>query len=127
MAFSPATTRPDSSSLKAVGKSANQRLLEAERLADDGSFCGAELEQLQRPALCDGHRVAALRFGDPRTMALLAALGQYSLQPHGFRNRDLRRLVEPLLGGSCKPQQVSYDLRRLRRRGPITRLPGTYR
>ena len=113
--------------IKAVGQTANQRLLEAERLADEGSFCSAELEQLQRPTLCDGHRVAALRFGDPRTMALLSALGHYSLQLQGFRNRDLRRLVEPLLGHPYTPHQVSYDLRRLRRRGLITRVPGTHR
>jgi hypothetical protein len=113
--------------LKAIGQTANQRLLDAERLADEGGFCGEELEQLQRPTLSDGHRVAALHFGDPRTMALLAALGHYGLQLHGFRNRDLRRLVEPLLGRPYNANQMTYDLRRLRRRGLIARLAGTHR
>jgi len=60
-------------------------------------------------------------------MALLAALGQYGLQLHGFRNRDLRRLVEPLLGSPYTTSQMTYDLRRLRRRGLIARIPGTHR
>jgi len=113
--------------LKALGQAVNRRLLEAERIADGGGFCGEDLEQLQRPIRADGHRVAALRFGDARTMALLAALGHYGLQLHGFRNRDLRRLVEPLLGNSYTPNQMTYDLRRLRRRGLITRITGTHR
>jgi hypothetical protein len=60
-------------------------------------------------------------------MALLAALGRYSLQLNGFRNRDLRALVGPLLGNRYTANQMTYDLRRLRRRGLIVRLPGTHR
>jgi hypothetical protein len=60
-------------------------------------------------------------------MALLAALGRYSLQINGFRNRDLRGLIGPLLGTDYTAGQMTYDLRRLRRRGLITRLPGTHR
>lgn len=83
--------------LKTIGQTANRRLLEAERLADHSGVCNEELEQLQRPITTEGHRVAALRFGNARATALLAALGHYGLQLNGFRNRDLRRLVEPLL------------------------------
>jgi hypothetical protein len=113
--------------LKDIGQRANRRLLEAQRLADDGAFGGQDLEQLQRPTTVEGHRVAALRFGDPRVMAVLAALGHYSLQLQGFRHRDLRRLVGPLLDSPYTPSQMTYDLRRLRRRGLILRLPGTHR
>lgn len=113
--------------LKTIGQSANRRLLAAERLADGGGDDGEELARLQRPLLVEGHRVAALRFGDPRAMALLAALGQYGLQVHGFRHRDLRRLVEPLLARPYTAHQMTYDLRRLRRRGLIVRVPGTHR
>lgn len=114
--------------LKTLGQNVNRRLLDTERLADDSALCGDELEQLQRPATTsEGHRVAALRFGDSRTMALLAALGHYGLQLNGFRNRDLRRLVEPLLGRPYTSNQMTYDLRRLRRRGLIARVPGTHR
>jgi hypothetical protein len=114
--------------LKSLGHTVNRQLLEAERLADDGGLDGGLLEQLQRPTTCDqGHRVAAFRFGDSRVMALLAALGRYSLQLDGFRNRDLRRLVEPLLGNAYTSNQMTYDLRRLRRRGLISRIAGSHR
>jgi hypothetical protein len=113
--------------LKTIGQSANRRLLAAERLADGDALGDEDLARLQRPITTDGHRVAALRFGDPRTMALLAALGHYSLQVHGFRHRDLRRLVEPLLGHPYTSSQMTYDLRRLRRRNLIVRVPGTHR
>jgi hypothetical protein len=114
--------------LKDLGQGVNRRLLAAERLADEDGLGGEVLEQLQRPTTCEpGHRVAALRFGDSRVMALLAALGRYSLQLDGFRNRDLRRLVESLLGASYTSNQMTYDLRRLRRRGLITRLTGSHR
>lgn len=119
---------PNMWQLKAIGQSANRRLLAAQRLADDGSAGSEQLEQLQRPATSeDGHRVAALRFGDPRVMALLAALGRYSFQLDGFRHRDLRQLVGPLLGTGYTANQMTYDLRRLRRRGLIVRLPGSHR
>jgi hypothetical protein len=113
--------------LKTIGQGANRRLLVAERLAEGSGGDGEELARLQRPMLADGHRVAALRFGDARTMALLAALGHYGLQVHGFRHRDLRRLVEPLLAHPYTPSQMTYDLRRLRRRGLILRVAGTHR
>lgn len=113
--------------LKALGHSINQRLLETQRVADDCYLSTNDLDALQRPARCEGHRVSALRFGDPRVMALLTALCQYRLQPNGFRNRDLRHAVEALLGSAYTPSQMTYDLRRLRRRGLIVRLPGTHR
>jgi hypothetical protein len=119
---------PNMWQLKTIGHNANRRLLAAQCLADDGSAASEQLEQLQRPTSSeDGHRAAALRFGDPRVMALLAALGRYSLQLNGFRNRDLRALVGPLLGNRYTANQMTYDLRRLRRRGLIVRLPGTHR
>ena len=50
--------------------------------------------------------------------------------PHGFLNRDLRGLLAGLLGKTpdqLSAGQVSYDLRRLRAHGLITRIPGTHR
>jgi hypothetical protein len=113
--------------LRSLGDSINQRLLESQRVADDCYLSTTELDVLQRPARCDGHRVSALRFGDQRVMAVLAALCQYRLQPNGFRNRDLRRQVEGLLGSPYGASQMTYDLRRLRRRGLIERQPNTHR
>jgi hypothetical protein len=46
--------------------------------------------QLQRPADVEGQRLSTLRFGDPRVQALFAVLVIFSLQPQGFRNKELR-------------------------------------
>jgi hypothetical protein len=73
-----------------------------------------------------GHRIAGIRLGDRHAHALLQALLIFRLLPHGFLNRDLRGLLgktpDELSAG-----QVSYDLRRLRAHGLITRIPGTHR
>jgi Mn-dependent DtxR family transcriptional regulator len=45
----------------------------------------------------------------------------------GFRNRDLVELVASLLDQPYTARQATYDLRRLRRKGLITRLPRSQR
>ncbi len=50
--------------------------------------------------------------------------------PHGFANKDLRAHLAPLLGldpSHLTPGKMTYDLRRLRLHGLITRIPGTHR
>ena len=112
--------------LKDIGHTVNRRLLATERLAEDCSVATEDLEHLQRPTVtAEGQRVAALRLGDPRVIALLSALCAFTLHLDAFRNRDLRRLVETLRG-SYTANQMTYDLRRLRLRGLVTRLPGTH-
>ena len=88
------------------------------------------LDGLHRPAHIDGQRASALRFGHPRVQTLCAALLQFDLLPHGFRNRELRETVAPLCGLSLEeygPGRMTYDLRRLRLRGIIERIPDTQR
>lgn len=85
------------------------------------------LDRLQSPTVEAGQRVSALRFGDPRVMALLQAITGFTHLPHGFRNRDLRPQVEALLGRPYTRTQMTYDLRRLRQKGVIHRIPNTHR
>ena len=83
-------------------------------------------EQLHGPTIVDERRVSALRFGDPRIQALLAALLTFRLLPMGFANRELREQVAPLLDVSADAYgsgRASYDLRRLCLRGLVERLP----
>ena len=73
-----------------------------------------------------GQRTAGLRFAEARAQALLSALLVFRLLPHGFTNRDLRALTAQLLGkhpDQLSAGQMTYDLRRLRAHGLITRLP----
>ena len=74
-----------------------------------------------------GTRVAGLRFVDTRAQALLHALLIFRLLPDGFTNRDLRALVGQLLDQTMSAGQLTYDLRRLRAHGLITRLPHSHR
>jgi hypothetical protein len=111
--------------LKAIGQAVNQRLLATERVAEDCALALDQLHGLQSATIIDGQRTPALRFGDSRVMALFAALCLFTLQLDAFRNRDLRRLVARLLGPYATTQ-MTYDLRRLRRRGLIARIPSTH-
>jgi hypothetical protein len=85
------------------------------------------IDRLQSPTMEAGQRVSALRFGDPRVMALLQAIAGFAHLPHGFRNRDLRPRVGALLGQPYSTAQMTYDLRRLRLKGLIHRIPKTHR
>jgi hypothetical protein len=63
-------------------------------------------------------------------MALFQALCRFTHLPGGFRNRDLRPLVASLLGldpTTSTSARLSYDWRRLRRKGLIHRIAGTTR
>lgn len=116
--------------MRDVAEKSNRSLLESERLSQDCLLGPEDFDKLQRPQLVDGQRVSALRFGDPRVMALCAALCNFRLRPHGFRHRDLRPLVAELLGKELDdytPGQMTYDLRRLRRKGVIQRIPHSHR
>ena len=62
-----------------------------------------------------------------RVMALFQAITAFTHLPRGFRNRDLRPLVETLLGRPYSAAQMTYDLRRLRLKGLLHRIPKTHR
>jgi len=110
--------------LARIGHRANERLFEVERLSHDG-FTGAErLQQLQQPQVVDGQRASSLRLADSRVMALLTALCKFRVA-EGFSNRELRPLVAQLLGVSLqdyRPNAMTYDLRRLRLHGLVSRV-----
>ena len=81
---------------------------------------------LVSPSIHDGQRAPALRFGDPRVMALLSCLCAYTHLFQGLTNHSLRELVAGLLPG-YSARQMTYDLRRLRRKGLIRRVPRSQR
>jgi hypothetical protein len=117
--------------LRDVGNNINHRLLEVERMSQNCVLSQTALDRLQLPVVLDnGQRVSALRFADPRIMAVLHALTSFALVAEGFRNRNIRAQVAALLGLTLEqysPSKMSYDLRRLRCRGLISRIPGTQR
>src|SRR5215467_15781955 len=61
-------------------------------------------------------------------MAVLAALVGFSFLIRGFTNRQLvERVSALLLPSPYTSRQATYDLRRLRRKGLIAKIPGTQR
>ena len=113
--------------LRDLGPQVNRKLLEIERLSHHCVLTQDALDRLQQPTVEGGQRVSALRFGDPRVMALLQAITAFTHLPRGFRNRNLRPHVEALFGHPYSTAQMTYDLRRLRLKGLIHRIPKTHR
>src|SRR5829696_7481507 len=103
----------------------NRRMVDAFRVGQGCVLASPAFERVARPTLVDGRRAPALRFGDPRVMALAGALCACLHVVAGFTNRSLRAQMATLLGVPYSMGQMSYDLRRLRLKGLITRLPAT--
>ena len=120
---------PNLDELQAKARAANRRILEAERAGQGTVLASPAFERIAHPtADAEGRRTPALRFGDPRVMALAGALCHTLLAATGFTNKNLRVLMTGLLGGTAyTPGQMTYDLRRLRLNGLIRRLPHTNR
>jgi len=116
--------------LRQVGSTANRRLLDVERLTHDPTIGADTFDAVISPAVVGTQRASALPFGTARTQALLAVLVVFRLLPEGFRNRDLRAHLAPLLGldpALMTPGRITYELRRLRLHGLIERIPDTHR
>jgi len=114
--------------LRAVGEQANRRLCDAQAIDARPAPDVVTLAQVTRPSVTpDGLHAPGMRFGDPRVMAVLAALLGFCHLVAGFTNQQLVELVGALLDPSYGSRQATYDLRRLIRKGLIQRLPGSQR
>jgi hypothetical protein len=110
-----------------TGRQVNARFLAAVGEDQPPPPDAATLTQVVLPSTSiDGQPAPGLRFGDPRVMALLAALAAFTHAVGGLTNPGLVRLVQGLYQPGYHRRQATYDLRRLRRNGLIERLPGTH-
>jgi hypothetical protein len=109
--------------LQRKARDVNRRLLDHEHVGQGCVLASPAFERIARPSLVDGRRAPALRFGDPRVQALAGALAITAHLIGGFTNRSLRPLVAALLGEQYSQARCCYDLRRLRLKGLIVRLP----
>ena len=113
--------------LLTLGHDVNTRLMAAQLAACQCAPDPAALQAVVLPSqTTDGLPAPGLRFGDPRVMALLACLCHYGHLFAGLTNRSLRELVAEMIPG-YSPRHMTYDLRRLRRKGLITRIPRSQR
>src|SRR5712691_1452215 len=113
--------------LQVKARAANTRLLAVQKAGQDCAISAPLFERVALPSLQEGQRVPALRFGDPRVMALAGALCVLVHTVVGFTNRSLCAQVSSLLGGPYTSTQTTYDLRRLRLKGLIRRVEGQNR
>jgi hypothetical protein len=119
---------PNLDELQAKARAANHRILEAERAGQGTVLASPAFERIAHPSAdADGRRTPALRFGDPRVMALAGALCTTLLAATGITNKSLRALMTGLLHAPYTPGQMTYDLRRLRLTGLIRRIEHTNR
>jgi hypothetical protein len=112
--------------LLALGHDINARLMTAQLQACQCAPDPAALHAVVLPSVHDGLPAPGLRFGDPRVMALLACLCSWSHLFAGLTNRSMRELIAELIPG-YNSRQATYDLRRLRRKGLIRRVPRSQR
>ncbi|MDQ6805575.1 MAG: winged helix-turn-helix transcriptional regulator [Actinomycetota bacterium] len=112
--------------LTTLGNDVNQRLMSAELKACDCAPDPTTLQRVVSPSTQDGQKAPALHFGDPRVMALLSCLCSFTHLIAGLTNRTLREQIAELIPGYSR-SQMTYDLRRLRRKGLIRRVPKSQR
>lgn len=119
------------SQLVEMGYEFDDRLLELEQVSQDAFVPLDEFRQLGQSTLSDdGQRASAIRFGDSRIMAVLASLNRFGFVAAPLTNKALRTTVAELLTVSPEQytqSQMSYDLRRLRLKGLIVRIPNSHR
>jgi hypothetical protein len=117
---------PNLEALQSKARAANHRILEAERAGQGTVLASPAFERIAHPSAdAEGRRTPALRFGDPRVMALAGALCTTLLAATGITNKSLRALMTGLLHTPYSPGQMTYDLRRLRLAGLIHRIEHT--
>jgi hypothetical protein len=116
--------------LREIGFRANRRLLDVQRISHDCTIGEDEFRRVTQPLEVQGQRTSALRYADPRVLALFSALLVFRLLPRGFANHELREHLAPLLGkdpSELTQGRMTYQLRRLRLHGLIVRRPRSHR
>ena len=119
-------TQANREALVQVGHQVNQRFLDHQLQACQCAPDATTLQRVVLPSIEDGLPAPGLRFGEPRTMALLACLCCFQHLFAGPTNRSLRELIAGLIPG-YSARQMTYDPRRLRRKRFIQRIPRTQR
>ena len=94
--------------LAAKARAVNARLLAHQRASQDCAISAPLFERAALPSVEGGQRAPALRFGDPRVMALTGALCVLVHTVVGFTNRSLCAQVSSLLGGPYTSTQATY-------------------
>ena len=115
-----------------ISQAANERYLEGLATVEETTTLGELTERLSQPRRWHGRQVRALRPLCPDELRWLEAVNRGEFAIHGFRNRDLRRLLFGEAETSAAEQRrrsgkVTRRLRLLRAHGLIQKVPKTHR
>jgi hypothetical protein len=116
-----------------VSQRSNNAYLDALSVVDDTTPCSRLFDAVSRPVVDRGRRVRALRLGDRDDLALLEAVARGEFATSGFRNRDIRNLLNPPSQNASVREtrrlasKTSRLLRLLRAHGIIRKIPKTHR
>jgi hypothetical protein len=99
--------------LRRLGAETDARFLAALAEGQAGLPDPAPLEPVALPSTHDGQRAPGLRFGDPRTMALLASVAAFAQVIGGLTNKGRRAHMAALFQPGYSSAQATHDLRRL--------------
>ena len=116
-----------------ISQRSNDAYLDALAAVEDTTPCSKLFHAVSRPVVDRGRRVRALRLGDRDDLALLETVARGEFAVSGFRNRDIRRLLDPA-AANASPRDLrrlsaktSCRLRLLRAHGIIRKVPKTHR
>jgi DNA-binding HxlR family transcriptional regulator len=115
-----------------VSQAANERYLDALADVDDDTTLAEIFDQVAKPTTWRGRRVRAIHIGAKEDIELLEVVVRGEFATNGFRNRDLRRRLEPASLDASKSEQrrasarLSRRLRMLRAHGLIQKVPRTH-
>lgn len=111
--------------LGTIANHALTRFLKAQAVVMSTALDRSTFERMVLPSEQGGKRVPALRFGAPRSMRVLEALGCAGLSLQAFSNADLRRILIERLGTPTEdvtPARIGYELRKLRGKGLVRKV-----
>jgi hypothetical protein len=114
-----------------ISQASNERYLEALGSVDHAEPLEQIVNELCRPVTWHERRVRALRPFEQQDARLLAAVSRGEFAINGFRNRDLRELLDPLSNDPAETKRqaakITRQLRMLRAHGLIQKVPKTHR
>ena len=114
--------------LRAVGESVYRCRWDAEAADAQPAPNGATFCRVTQPSTTeDGLYAPGLCFGEARVMAVLAAWVRFCHRLAGFSNRPRVKRVATLGAVPYHTRQATDDLRRLKRKGRIAKLPHSHR
>jgi len=105
-----------------------KRFMEAWQAADQCHLSGEVLEELQAPVLNDHMRLPGISLTHRRLMTVLEVTTERAKQPNGFRLAELYpQVVERLHDQAFTKSQLGYDLRKLKAKEIIEKVPASHR